>query len=207
MKVILLEDVYKQGVAGEMVEVAPGFARNYLIPRRLAVQATPGALRRFKNLAEKAEVRKAERHSEYGQIAEQINGITLAFPVKAGETGKLYGSITPAMVAERLNQELGIALDHRRVGDRPLRELGRFTVPVRLDAGITGHVRVVVHREGESPMTVEEFDAAEEAEAAEIAEAEYAVEAVEEVPYDEEAYEEVWEEIEATDEGGEIEAE
>lgn len=202
MKVILLEDVYKQGVAGEMVNVAPGFARNYLIPRRLAVQATPGALRRFKNLAEKAEVRKAERHSEYAEIAERINGITLAFPVKAGETGKLYGSITPAMIAEGLNQELGIALDHRRVGDRPLRELGRFSVPVRLDAGITGHVQVVVHREGEAPTAVAEAEPVEMAEAAE-----YEAESYEAPAYDEGAYEEAWEEIEASDEGGEIEAE
>ncbi len=192
MKVILLEDVYKQGVAGEMVDVAPGFARNYLIPRRLAVQATPGAARRFENLTQRAEVRKAERQQEYEKIAQRFEAVTLTFPVRAGETGKLYGSITPAAIAERLNQELGLELDHRRIGDRPIRELGSFNVPVRLDAGIIGHVRVIVHREGETPMTVEAVKP----------EAEYDVEA-----YDAGAYEEAWEDIEVTDEAGDVEAE
>lgn len=176
MKVILLEDVYKHGVAGEMVNVAPGYARNFLIPRRLAVQATPGALRRFENLTKKAEIRRAERTQEYSQIAESIEGLMLAFPVRAGETGKLYGSVTPADIADRLNQDLGLQLDRRRIGDRPLRELGSFNVPVRLDAGVVAHVRVIVHREGESPMSVPA-----EAEEVELVEVE---EMYEEVPTD-----------------------
>lgn len=155
MKVILLEDVYKQGVAGELVEVAPGYARNYLIPRRLAVKATPGALRQFENLSKRAEVRRAERQHKYSQIAEQIEGLTLTFGVRAGETGKLYGSVTQAEIAEKLHEALGLEIDRRRIGDRPLRELGVFGVPVRLDSGVVSNVRVIVHREGETPEEAE----------------------------------------------------
>jgi large subunit ribosomal protein L9 len=175
MKVILLEDVYKQGVAGELVEVAPGFARNFLIPRKLAVKATPGALRQFQNLSKQADIRRAERQHQYNKIAEQIAALTLTFPVKAGETGKLYGSITPTDVAESLQKSLGIEIDRRRIGDRPLRELGVFTVPVRLDAGIVSHVKVIIHREGETPAAAE-AEALTRAAAEEMAEIEVAQE-------------------------------
>lgn len=164
MKVILLEDVYKQGVAGELVEVAPGFARNYLIPRELAVKATPGALRKFENLSKKAETRRAVREEKYTKIGQQIDELTLTFPVKAGETGKLYGSVTSTEIADRLNEMLGLELDRRRIGDKPLRELGVFSVPVRLDAGVMAHVRVIVHREDEDPEEAAAVFSAHEAE-------------------------------------------
>ncbi len=169
MKVILLEDVYKQGVAGETVDVAPGYARNFLIPRQLAVKATPGALRKFANLRKHSEVRRAEREQKYSKIAERIEELTLAFSVKAGETGKLYGSVTQADIADRLRENLGLDIDRRRIGDRPLRELGTFSVPVRLDAGLTPHVRVIVHREGEIPEALAEV-AADSGDAEEVSE-------------------------------------
>ncbi len=155
MKVILLQDVYKKGVAGEEIEVSPGFARNYLIPKGLAVKSTPGMRRQLENLRKSAEARRAQRAQEFSRIAEQIAGLTLYFGVKAGETGKLYGSVTPADIAERLKQELGVEIDHRHVGERPLRELGTFAVPVRLEANLTPTVKVVVHREGEDPRAAE----------------------------------------------------
>ncbi len=151
MKVILLTDIYKKGVAGDVVDVAPGFARNYLIPRGMAVKATPGAMRRLENLRKHSEVRRAERGQEFGKIAEQIEGLTLYFGVRAGETGKLYGSVTPAEIAEQLHELVGLEIDRRRIGDRPLRELGTFEVPVRLDANLTPHVKVIIFREGEDP--------------------------------------------------------
>jgi large subunit ribosomal protein L9 len=165
MKIILLQDVYKKGVAGEEVDVAPGYARNYLIPRGLAVKSSPGALRQLENLRKSAELRRAEREQEFAKVAEKIEGITLYFGVKAGETGKLYGSVTPAEIAERLKEELGMEIDHRRIGDRPLRELGKFGVPVRLDAGLAPMVQVVVHRESEDPREAEARADAEAAEA------------------------------------------
>jgi large subunit ribosomal protein L9 len=151
MKIILLQDVYKKGVAGEVVNVAPGFARNYLIPRGMATKATPGALRKSENLTKQADVRRAERDKEYGAIAEKIQGLRLYFGVRAGESGKLYGSVTPGDIAEQLKQEIGLDIDRRRIGDQPLRELGEVSVPVRLDAGLVPHIQVVVFREGHDP--------------------------------------------------------
>ncbi len=169
MKVLLLEDVYKKGVAGEVVDVAPGYARNYLIPRGMAVKATPGTLRRLENLRNRAEARREERSKEFSDLAERIEKLTLYFGVKAGETGKLYGSVTSAEIAEQLHEQLGLEIDRRRVGDRPLRELGVFHVPVRLETGLVPNVKVVIHREGEDPRQAEALagEAAEaEAEAA-----------------------------------------
>jgi large subunit ribosomal protein L9 len=155
MKVILLEDVYKQGVAGEVVNVAPGYARNFLIPKRLAVKVTPGALKQSETLRQHVEVRRAEKEEKFSKIGEQVEGLTLYFGVKASETGKLYGSVTPVEIADLLKDEIGLEIDRRRVGDRPLRELGEHMVPVRLDAGLAPAVRVIVFREGEDPRLME----------------------------------------------------
>lgn len=174
MKVILIENVYKQGVAGDVVDVAPGFARNYLIPHGMAVKATPGELRRLEHLRGSAEVRRAERDKEYTLVAEKIENLELYFGVKAGETGKLYGSVTSQNIAEALLEEIGIEVDHRRIGDRPLRELGEYSVPVRLEAGLSPVVKVVVFPEDQDPREmpeVEEVEEPEEMEAAELEEA------------------------------------
>jgi large subunit ribosomal protein L9 len=208
MKIILLEDVYKQGVAGDVVDVAPGYARNYLIPRGMAVKASTGMLRRLENLRKQAEVRRAQRDQEYGQIAEQVEGLTLYFSVKASEGGKLYGSVTNAQIAEQLAKHIGLEIDRRRIGDRPLRELGEFDVPVRLDAGLAPAIKVVVFREGEDPrlMTEEELEAAAEAKAAETEAEEMQVEALEEVEAEAEEVAAEEEEAEALEEA-EAEAE
>jgi large subunit ribosomal protein L9 len=167
MKIILLQDVYKKGVAGEVVDVAPGYARNFLIPRGMAVKATPGGLRQFEHLRQHSDIRRAERDQEYQQIAEKIEGLTLYFGMKAGETGKLYGSVTATSVAEQLKEEIGLEIDRRRIGDRSLRELGEFFVPVRLEAGLIPAVKVVIFREGTDPHEMEAVKA-DEAEVAEV---------------------------------------
>jgi large subunit ribosomal protein L9 len=173
MKVILLEDVYKQGVAGDLVDVAPGYARNFLIPRGMAVKVSPGALRQFENLRKTASVRREQQVHENEKLAGQLAGLTFYFGVKAGETGKLYGSVTSMEIAEQIKEQTSLEIDHRRIGDRPLRELGSFQVPVRLDAGLTATVKVVIHREGVDPHEAEAAFAAEAAaEAAARAEAE-----------------------------------
>ncbi|HOA24527.1 MAG: 50S ribosomal protein L9 [Aggregatilineales bacterium] len=164
MKVILLEDVYNQGVAGDVVDVAPGFARNYLIPKQLAVKATPGALKQLETLRANAAKRRAELEGRMEQVAQQIEGLTLYFPVKASERGKLFGSVTTQEIAERLKEEIGLEIDPRRVGDNPLRELGKFDVPVRLETGLVANVRVVVHREDEDPRQAEQAEAEAESE-------------------------------------------
>ena len=154
MKVILLEDVYKQGVAGEVVDVAPGFARNYLIPRSMAVKASAGMLKHFENLRQQADVRRAERTKEFSAVAEKIEGLALYYPVKAGESGKLYGSVTSSMIVESLMEQIGLEIDPRRIGDKALRELGSFEVPIRLDSHLVPTVTVVIHREGEDPQVM-----------------------------------------------------
>lgn len=179
MKVILLEDVYKKGVAGDVVEVANGYAHNYLIPKKLAVKATPGAMRSFENLSKTAATRRAARENKFEKIAEQIRALTLYFPVKASEAGKLYGSVTSTEISDALKAEIGLDIDRRRIGDRPLRELGSFPVVVRLDTGLSPDLTVIVYREGDDPRAVEvveefEVEAAAEVEVVEAPEAEAA---------------------------------
>jgi large subunit ribosomal protein L9 len=112
-------------------------------------------MRQAENLRKQAVVRRAEKEKEYGQIADQIRGLQLYFPVRAGETGKLYGSVTAGDIAEQIKALVGLEIDRRRIGDRPLRELGEFNVPIRLDAGLAPVVKVIVFREGHDPRTQE----------------------------------------------------
>ena len=170
MKVILLEDVYNQGVAGDVVDVAPGFARNYLIPNQLAVKATPGTLKQLETLRANAAKRRAQLENRMEQVAAQIEELTLYFPVKASERGKLFGSVTTQEIAERLKEEIGLEIDSRRVGDSPLRELGNFDVPVRLETGLVANVRVVVHRDDVDPRQAELVHAEAEAQGEDVAE-------------------------------------
>src|SRR5512147_2574607 len=98
MRVLLIKDVYKLGRAGDVKKVADGYGRNYLLPQRLAVLATPGALARAESIRHQANEKRAVLNNEMSGVAEILAKLTLAFPAKAGETGKLYGSITPAMI-------------------------------------------------------------------------------------------------------------
>ncbi|MBN1284791.1 MAG: 50S ribosomal protein L9 [Anaerolineae bacterium] len=175
MKVILTEDVYKHGVAGEVVEVADGFARNYLIPKGFAIKATAGAMKQAAKLRKDAVARRARVHKELTGIAELIEGEELYFGVKAGNTGKLYGSVTMGDVADALIKKLSVEVDRRRVGEGvSLRELGEHNVRVRLAADLNPVVKVIIHREGESPETVrraiQEESASAEAVTAEVEE-------------------------------------
>src|SRR5512137_744633 len=98
MKVLLIKDVYKLGHAGDVKKVADGYGRNFLIPQGLAVLATPGALRQTEHIRSRAAAVRAQANQEMSGAAAQLTNLVLAFPAKAGETGKLYGSITPAMI-------------------------------------------------------------------------------------------------------------
>jgi large subunit ribosomal protein L9 len=170
MKVLLKEDVENLGLAGEVHQVAPGYGRNYLIPRGYAIVATPGALNQATVWRKKAEARRAQIRAEHQALAEKINGVTLTFTARAGETGKLYGSITTAQVAEGLADALGIEVDRRKVGDEPLRQLGEHKVVVRLTGDIQPHVTVLIKPEGEEEMAAETAVAPEtEEEAEEVA--------------------------------------
>ena len=148
MKVILTSDVDKIGKSGEMKVVADGFARNFLIPQKLAVPAAGGAYRAWQHdIASREEKRKRER--EDAEIAaNRINSTTLTIGVKVGEGGKLYGSITAKDISDALGRR-GIVVDRHKVElDEPLKTLGTYKVAVKVYAGMTPEVTVVVEPKG-----------------------------------------------------------
>ncbi len=149
MRVLLIKDVYKLGHAGEVKKVADGYGRNFLIPHGLAVLATVSALKQAEALRQNAAIARAKLNAEMQGVADKIKSLTLTFAAKAGETGKLYGSITTAQVAAKIKEVSGLEIDRRNVGHQPLRELGEFQVPVRLTPDLIPSVKVIIHREGE----------------------------------------------------------
>jgi large subunit ribosomal protein L9 len=151
MKVLLLKDVYKLGRAGDVKRVADGYGRNYLLPQGLAILATPGALKRVETIRTEASATREVMNRELGGVADRLSNLTLAFPAKAGETGKLYGSITPAMIALAIQEKTGAEVDRRQLDLQPIRTLGEHKVHVRLTMDLVPIVTVIVHREGESP--------------------------------------------------------
>lgn len=150
MKVILTQEVPNLGKIGDVKNVAAGYARNYLFPRGLAVAATPGNLKDFER-RRAAAAGKEERLAERAQaLARRLSAITLTFEAKAGEKGQLYGSITPAEIAEALERETGEKFDrHKHILSEPLRQTGRHLVQVRLAPDVVAEVTVVVKPEGE----------------------------------------------------------
>lgn len=150
MKVLLKQDVDTLGYAGEVHDVAPGYGRNYLIPKGLAVKATPGVLKSAESWRKQAEARREQLRSEYQALVERINNVTLNFTAKAGEQGKLYGSITTANIADALEAELGIELDRRKIDGQPLRQIGSHTVNIVLSREFRAQVVVNIHPEGET---------------------------------------------------------
>jgi large subunit ribosomal protein L9 len=150
MKVLLLKDVYKLGRAGDVKKVADGYGRNFLLPQKLAVLATSGALKQTEKIRSQAEVRRTEQNSELKGLADQINGITLIFPAKAGETGKLYGSITTQDVSAAIQEKIRFEIKKQQIDMQPIRNLGEFTAYVRLTMDLVPEVKIIVHREGEA---------------------------------------------------------
>lgn len=150
MKVLLTKDVYKLGRAGDIKKVADGYGRNFLLPQGLAVLATAGALRQVDKIKSQAEIRRAEQNSELKGLASQINGITLVFSAKAGETGKLYGSITTQDVANAIQEKVRFEVKKQQVDMQPIRTLGDFTAHVRLTMDLVPEVKIIVHRDGEA---------------------------------------------------------
>lgn len=149
MKVILTDYVYKHGVAGEVVTVADGFARNFLLPRKLAMKATAANLDKVADLRAKAVENRAELNTRLSEASRQIDGVELVFGVKAGNNNKLYGSITTQMIAEALLKKTGVDINRRRISERPLRELGRYRMPVRMGNDQSPSLDIVILREDE----------------------------------------------------------
>jgi large subunit ribosomal protein L9 len=178
MKVLLLKDVYKLGRAGDVKKVADGYGRNFLLPQGLAVLATANAVKNSERIRTQAAETRAVLNEELGGVAAQLSDLLLTFPAKAGETGKLYGSITPQMIAEAIEAKTGYKADKRQLDSQPLRSLGQHKVHVRLTLDLVPVVKVLVHREGETPEAA--LAAAAEAAAAAVEQSKVAKEEVEE---------------------------
>jgi len=150
MEVILLKDVDNLGQAGDVCEVSAGYARNYLVPRGLAALATRGALKQLE-LARQAQGRRQKRlETEAGELAAELEGVTLTFTVKAGEKERLYGSITTGDIAEALEREIGRPIDRRKIQmEEPIRALGTYAVPVKLLPELVPSITVLVNKEDE----------------------------------------------------------
>jgi len=150
MKVLLIKDVYKLGRAGDVKKVADGFGRNFLLPQKLAVLATPGAMKTSEKVRSQGEVQRAKLNSELKDLADHVNGVVLTFAAKAGETGKLYGSITTQDVAAAIVEQTKYEVKRQQIDMQPIRELGEFKAHVRLTIDLVPEVKIIVHREGES---------------------------------------------------------
>jgi large subunit ribosomal protein L9 len=166
MKVLLIQDVYKLGRAGDIKKVANGYGRNFLLTHGLAVMATPGALKQSERIRAQAEVRRAALNTELQGLAGQLEGVTLTFAAKAGETDKLYGSITTQDVAAALQEQTRFEVKRQQIDMQPIRTLGEFTAHVRLTIDLTPEIKIIVHREGESAERAAEAEAAEQVEEA-----------------------------------------
>jgi len=149
MKVLLIKDVYKLGRAGDVRRVADGYGRNFLLPQGLAVLATPGALKQADHIRAKAEARRVVLNNEMGGIAKLLDGVVLSFTSKAGETGKLYGSITTQMIADAINEKVGTRIDRRQIEVQPIRTLGEHKAHIRLTVDLIPEITINVYREGD----------------------------------------------------------
>ena len=149
MKVLLIKDVYKLGRAGDVKKVADGYGRNFLLMHRMAVLATPGAMKTAEKIRKQAEVSRAALNTELKDLADHINGITLAFSAKAGETGKLYGSITTQDVAKAIQEQTRYEVKRQQIDMQPIREAGEYKAYVRLTIDLVPEIKIIVHREGE----------------------------------------------------------
>ena len=145
---ILLQDVDSLGERGQAVDVSPGYLRNYLIPRKLAQPATPGALeeaQRRRELAEKAEKARVERET---QAAGLLSKTVLTIHQRAGEDGKLFGSVGPKEIVDALREARDLRMDKRQIRlEQPLREIGTFMVEIELADGTTAAVKTIISEE------------------------------------------------------------
>ena len=168
MEVILLADVEKVGLRGEVVDVARGYARNFLLPRKLAEPASPGRVAEIARVdADRA--RHEARTLEQGErIAEVLDKTVLRFEVKAGPTGVLFGSVTPTDIADELWRTRKVRIDRRKIGlHDPIKRVGRYEVPIEVFTDVTVEVKTLVVPEGGELPEEDEPPVEPEAEAVE----------------------------------------
>jgi large subunit ribosomal protein L9 len=147
MRIILQESVEKLGSAGQVVEVADGYARNFLLPRKLALPATDANLKRLEKLRATLAKREATERESAQKLAELLAAATVSLARKAGENDQLFGSVTPADIVEALAAQ-GFTLDKRKVQlEEPIKLVGEYSVPVKLHHDVSATVKVIVTRE------------------------------------------------------------
>lgn len=148
MQVLLLQNVQGIGTAGEVKKVADGYARNFLLPRKLAVVATDGALKQSDSIKQAVVRRETKTKADAELLAKILEQVTLTFDAKAGEGDRLFGSITSGDIADALAREKGITVDKRKIElESPIKDLGPHRVAVKVHPEVTAVVTVVVERE------------------------------------------------------------
>jgi large subunit ribosomal protein L9 len=147
MEVILKEDVNKLGSRGDVVKVAEGYGRNYLLPRKLAIVANEGNKAVIAQMKAAAVRRSAKEKSQAEELAKQFEGLSISFTRRSGDHDQLFGSVTSGDIADGVTKK-GINLDRRQIQlHDPLKTLGEFTVPVKLHKDVTAHLKVVIEKE------------------------------------------------------------
>jgi large subunit ribosomal protein L9 len=172
MEVILLKDVEKVGLRGDVVSVARGYARNFLFPRSLAEEATPARVAELQKREAKRARHDAKTADEAQALAKKLGAAELRFEVKAGPTGSLFGSVTPTDIADQLWETQKVRVDRRKIGVDTIKRIGRYQVPIDLFQDVTVEVRTLVIPEGGELPSDEELAAMEAAEAPQPAPAE-----------------------------------
>src|SRR5438034_7813458 len=165
MQVILLQDVEKVGLRGDVVDVARGYARNYLLPRRLAETATPARVTELRRIEAQRATHEARSAEQANEIAEVLSKTVLRFEVKAGSTGSLFGSVTSSDVADEIWRTRKVRIDRRKVALDPIKRIGRYTIPIEVFQDVQVEVKTLVVPEGGELPPEEELAAMEAAEA------------------------------------------
>ena len=147
MEVILKEDVHKLGSRGDVVKVADGYGRNYLLPRKLAIEANKSNKAVIEQMKAAAVRRSAREKADAEALSAQFNNLTVSFQRRSGEHDQLFGSVTSGDIAAEIEKK-GFKVDRRKIQlHEPLKSLGEFTVPVKLHKDVTAHVRVLIEKE------------------------------------------------------------
>jgi large subunit ribosomal protein L9 len=147
MQVLLLQNVPGIGTAGQVKKVADGYARNYLLPHKLAVLANEGSVKQAEALKQAALRREAKTKNEAEELGKMLSQMTLTFRAKAGEGDRLFGSITTGDIADALARDRHVTVDKRKIEADPIKDLGAHQVPIKLHPEVTAHVTVVIEKE------------------------------------------------------------
>jgi large subunit ribosomal protein L9 len=163
MKVVLLEDIPGKGKAGEIKEVSKGYVKNFLLPRGLALVATPTVIKQVESRLEKEKLEESIDREKLGELAQQIEGKEIHLKARLGAGERLFGSITAADVAEELSRAIGSVIDKKKIDiEKPFRQTGNYEVAVKLASDIKPQITVVIEEEESKDTEVKETKAKEE---------------------------------------------